>query len=363
MATAPYFALSAPSEFQDIPQGLRRIARQDHTTATHSHLPLQPHPQSHPQWDDGTRVVRRQPQRTPPHVYSHNHLALRHANDIAGPSTTQSHPQPPHSATQDGLPLPHGIPVDNIDTLQEQVQQEGRERPETSTPTVRHQLARAAPADHDITHERPSPSFHIRQLSPQISTPLLPRNIHNPLSKLTPNILACARILSGRNLILTMNDIARFARPTFDPLAFLLEHVCESTQVPVKIRSHDLRPALAKLIQSAMTLTPDGFVAAITTHPRTPTGRPRFAYHIPECSLPNPHTVPGTLPFEIVSPLHISGAMGGRFHYCIYAVVPRSSPLAEALLGGPRALLPPTLALADVGEDVIGGPPVNITHW
>ena len=35
----------------------------------------------------------------------------------------------------------------------------------------------------------------------------------------------------------------------------------------------------------------------------------------------------------------------------------------EALLGGPRALLPPTLALADVGEDVIGGPPVNITHW
>jgi hypothetical protein len=107
--------------------------------------------------------------------------------------------------------------------------------------------------------------------------------------------------ISGRNL-LTMNDIARFARPAFDPLAFLLELVCESTQVPVKIRPHDLRPTLAKLIQSAMTLTPDGFVAAMITHPPTPAGRPRFAYHIPECSLPNPHTVPGTLPFEISSP-------------------------------------------------------------
>ena len=190
-----------------------------------------------------------------------------------------------HSAAQDGLPPLHGIPVDNIDTLQEQVQQEGRERPETSTPTVRHQLAHAASAGHDVTHEWLSPSFHIRQLSPQISTPLLPRNIHNPLSKLTPNILACARILSGRNL-LTMNDIARFARPTFDPLAFLLEHVCESTQVPVKIRPHDLRPALAKLIQSAMALTPDGFVAAMTTHPQTPAGRPRFAYHIRSPSVP-----------------------------------------------------------------------------
>ena len=64
--------------------------------------------------------------------------------------------------------------------------------------------------------------------------PLLPHNIYAPLTKLTPNLLACARILSGRNL-LTMNDIARFARPAFDPLAFLLEHVCEPTQVPVKI--------------------------------------------------------------------------------------------------------------------------------
>ena len=67
--------------------------------------------------------------------------------------------------------------------------------------------------------------------------------------------------LSGNLARLAMNDIARFARLfTFDPLAFLLEHVCESTQVPVKIRPCDLRPALAKLIHSAMTLPPDGFV-------------------------------------------------------------------------------------------------------
>ena len=121
-----------------------------------------------------------------------------------------------------------------------------------------------------------------------------------------------------------MNDLARFARPTFNPLAFLLEHVCDPTQAPVKIRPCDLRPALAKLIHSATTLTPDGFVAAMTTHPPTTTGRPRFAYHIRECTLPNSLT----LPLEIVSPLHISGVMGGRYHYCIYAVVLRSSSLA-----------------------------------
>ena len=86
-----------------------------------------------------------------------------------------------------------------------------------------------------------------------------------------------------------------------------LLRTCTHVEIPafflsVKIRPCDLRPALAKLIHSAMTLTPDGFVAAMTTHPPTPAGRPRFAYHIPECSLPNPHTVPGTLPFEISSP-------------------------------------------------------------
>jgi hypothetical protein len=138
-----------------------------------------------------------------------------------------------------------------------------RQSSKTDRPAVN-----AALEEDDVTHERPSSSFHIQPPSPQMSTlllPLLPHNIYAPRAKLTPNLLACARILSGRNL-LTMNDIARFARPAFDPLAFLLEHVCESTQVPVKIRPRDLRPALAKLIHSAMTLTPDGFVAAMTTH-------------------------------------------------------------------------------------------------
>ena len=48
--------------------------------------------------------------------------------------------------------------------------------------------------------------------------------------RLTPNLLACARLLSGRTL-LAMNDLARFVRPTFDPCAFLLEHVhvCDSS--------------------------------------------------------------------------------------------------------------------------------------
>ena len=65
-------------------------------------------------------------------------------------------------------------------------------RPETSAPIVRYQPAQAASAGHDVTHERLSPSFHIRQPSPQMN---------NPLTDLTPNLLACARILSGRNLL------------------------------------------------------------------------------------------------------------------------------------------------------------------
>ena len=39
--------------------------------------------------------------------------------------------------------------------------------------------------------------------------------------RFTPNLLACARLLSGRAL-LAMSDLARFARPNFDPCAFLL---------------------------------------------------------------------------------------------------------------------------------------------
>ena len=49
------------------------------------------------------------------------------------------------------------------------------------------------------------------------------------------------------------------------------------------------------------------------------------------------------IPFEIVSPLHISGGMGGRYHYCIYAVVPCSSPLAALSQPTPPSPTPPPL--------------------
>jgi hypothetical protein len=136
------------------------------------------------------------------------------------------------------------MPADNPDIArEEQLLQEGNVRPETSAPAVQHRPAQAALEEDDVTHERGTreaivfvshiASESANEHSPVTHThrlPLLPHNIY-PLTNLTPNLLACARILSGRNL-LTMNDIARFARPTFDPLALLLEHVCESTQVP-----------------------------------------------------------------------------------------------------------------------------------
>ena len=309
------------------------------TTATQTHSHIQPYPQPHPQRNEETEAMRRQLQQTPQHAPSENHPSLQCVSEIVRPSTTQSHPQPPHSTAQAEMLSPQRIAADNPDAGQEQLLRNGNVHLDTSRPIVQHRPARASLQENDdVTHENPSSSFHIEPQSPQISNPLLPLNIQNPLTRLTPNLLACTRILSGRNL-LTMSDITRFARPIFDPLAFLLEHVCEPSHVPVKIRPCDLRPALAKQIHSAMTLTPDGFVAAMTTHPPTPAGRPRFAYHIPECSLPNSHTVPGTLPFEIVSPLHISGGMGRRYHYCIYAVVPCSSPLAS--LGQPPPPYPP----------------------
>ena len=308
------------------------------TTVTQSHSLMQPHPQPHPQRNDETEAMERQPQQIPQHVPSENHRTLQHARGIVRPSTTQSQPQPPQTAAQAELHASRSVPADNPDTAREQLLRERTVRREATTSIALHRPARAVSEDGDVTHERPSSSFHIEPPSPQISNPLLPHNIQNPLTRLTPNLLACTRILSGRNL-LTMNDITRFARPVFDPLAFLLEHVCEPSHVPVKIRPCDLRPALAKQIHSAMALTPDGFVAAMTTHPPTPAGRPRFAYHIPECSLPNSRTVPGTLPFEIVSPLHISGGMGGRYHYCIYAVVPCSSPLASLSQPSPPSVV------------------------
>ena len=45
-----------------------------------------------------------------------------------------------------------------------------------------------------------------------------------------------------------MSDLARFACPTFDPCAFLLEHVCESSQAAVCVTPREItRPRLGNI--------------------------------------------------------------------------------------------------------------------
>ena len=93
-----------------------------------------------------------------------------HCNARVRPSTTQSHPQPPHSAAQAEMPTPQSIPADNPDTGREQLLWDGNVRLETSMPVVQHRPARAAlQEEDDVTHERPSSSFHIQHPSPQMT--------------------------------------------------------------------------------------------------------------------------------------------------------------------------------------------------
>ena len=77
-------------------------------------------------------------------------------------------------------------------------------------------------------------------------------------TRFTPNLLACARLLSGRAL-LAMSDLACFARPSFDPCAFLLEHVCDSSQAAICVTPREITPALTSMIHSALVLTTDGW--------------------------------------------------------------------------------------------------------
>ena len=83
-----------------------------------------------------------------------------------------------------------------------------------------------------------------------------------PVSPITPRLLACAQILSGRSL-LTESDIARFGRQHFDHCAFLTEHVCANDQVAVHVQPQTLSPVMATFIQSALLTTSTALTSAI----------------------------------------------------------------------------------------------------
>ena len=141
-----------------------------------------------------------------------------------------------------------------------------------------------------------------------------------PVSPITPRLLACAQILSGRDL-LTESDIARFGRRHFDHCAFLTEHVCTNDQVAVHVQPQNLSPVMATFIQSALLTTSASLTSAIIRTQMTD-GRTRFNLYAPE---PPAHP---TNP-QRIAPTFITGPMAYANVSAIFAVVPRSSPLAD----------------------------------
>ena len=150
-----------------------------------------------------------------------------------------------------------------------------------------------------------------------------------PVSPITPRLLACAQILSGRNL-LTEPDIARFGRQHFDHCAFLTEHVCTDNQLAVHVQPQSLSPVMTTFIQSALLTTSESLTSAII-RAHTTDGRTRFDLYAPE-----PPTHP-TIP-QRIAPTFISGPMALANVIAIFAVVPRTSPLATLR---PRTIPPP----------------------
>eukprot|EP00326_Haptolina_ericina_P001739 CAMPEP_0181215172 /NCGR_PEP_ID=MMETSP1096-20121128/25865_1 /TAXON_ID=156174 ORGANISM="Chrysochromulina ericina, Strain CCMP281" /NCGR_SAMPLE_ID=MMETSP1096 /ASSEMBLY_ACC=CAM_ASM_000453 /LENGTH=132 /DNA_ID=CAMNT_0023306997 /DNA_START=677 /DNA_END=1072 /DNA_ORIENTATION=- len=121
-----------------------------------------------------------------------------------------------------------------------------------------------------------------------------------PVSPITPRLLACAQILSGRSL-LTESDIARFGRQHFDHCAFLTEHVCANDQVAVHVQPQTLSPVMATFIQSALLTTSTALTSAIV-RAHTTDGRTRFDLYAPEP--PSHPTNP-----QRVAPAFITGPM------------------------------------------------------
>ena len=89
---------------------------------------------------------------------------------IVRPNITQSHPHPPPPAAQAEMPTPQSITADNPETGRDQLLRNKNMRLETSMPVVQRRPARAAlQEEDDVTHERPSSSFHIQHPSPQMT--------------------------------------------------------------------------------------------------------------------------------------------------------------------------------------------------
>ena len=149
------------------------------TPAPPSHPSPRPHKRTRPyspthnrtrnEMSEEAEAMGRQLQQTPQHAPSENHLTLQRASEIVRPSTTQSHPQPPHSATQAEMPTPQSIPADNPETGRDQLLRDENVRLETSMPVVQCRPAQAA-----------------LQLRMKMSSSLLPLLPHNDALMMPP---------------------------------------------------------------------------------------------------------------------------------------------------------------------------------
>jgi hypothetical protein len=194
-----------------------------------------------------------------------DHIA-RHPHMQPPSTTAQPHLQPPHIAVHNASPISmailvhhaHRAPHGQLDGL------------EIDRAHAHDHASAASSSSTGVGFVPPSFGDH-RNRDEQIWSTV----------RVTPNLLACARLLSGRAL-LTDGDLARFMRPTFDPCAFLREHVCDSSQTAICFTPREITPALATLIHSALILTTDGCVAALTRRPPHADPRPcMVCAHIP----------------------------------------------------------------------------------
>ena len=175
-------------------------------------------------------------------------------------------------------------------------------------------------------------------------------------ARITPNFLACARFLSGRAL-LTVSDLARFARPTLDPCAFLLEHVCDASQAAVCVSPRKITPALATLIHSALVLTTDGHVATLTRRPPQTDSRPParntsthpFELRLPDCD------PPAARPSRPIGPNSLAGAMASTFFASLCIVAPAASPIMHVCSNPPPSTVDAPPAPSGAGGPCVSG--------
>ena len=241
-----------------------------------------------------------------------DHIA-RHPHMQPPSTTAQPHLQPPHIAVHNASPISmailvhhaHRAPHGQLDGL------------EIDRAHAHDHASAASSSSTGVGFVPPSFGDH-RNRDEQIWSTV----------RVTPNLLACARLLSGRAL-LTDGDLARFMRPTFDPCAFLREHVCDSSQTAICFTPREITPALATLIHSALILTTDGCVAALTRRPPHADPRPPlhgvrthpFDLRLPDCD------PPAARPSRPIGPNGLTGAMAGTLFASLCIVAPTASPI------------------------------------